>query len=221
MWNSRPRTCAVSIIRDGCERVGDDGYLVRLYRAMIGCCLRPAHAPYRHPRGPAAESAPPADLHLFGHVERIIQQFAHRVDLIRQDRGFLLSGVSSNGDGSRRSYTLAISRRRLLRRIVPASCHRCGRRGAVSWRRVEDVDADLVVGGVLVVPRLLGDGVVSGGYQVVSTIRTVSLRDRLWICGSRWSMVRLAADFDPRTAAPASATSGWSTNTQPPAEPGS
>ena len=62
------------------------------------------------------------------------------------------------------------------------------------------IDDDLVVGGVPVVLRLLGDGVIASGYQGPSTISTASLRNRLrcWSAsaGPRWSMMRSAADFD-------------------------
>jgi hypothetical protein len=62
------------------------------------------------------------------------------------------------------------------------------------------VDDDLVVGGVPVVLRLLGDGMVQVGTRVPSTISTVPSRNRLrcWSAsgGPRWSMMRSAADFD-------------------------
>lgn len=62
------------------------------------------------------------------------------------------------------------------------------------------VDDDLVVGGVPVVLRLPGDGVVAGGVRVSSTSSPVSLRNRLRgrnaSDGPRASMVRSAADFD-------------------------
>ncbi len=62
------------------------------------------------------------------------------------------------------------------------------------------VDDDLMVGGVSVVLRLLGDAVVTGGTKVPSTISTVSLRNR-WRCcrtsaGARWLTMWSAAGFD-------------------------
>lgn len=86
------------------------------------------------------------------------------------------------------------------------------------------VDDDLVVGGVPIVLRLRGDGVVAGGDQVPSTMSTMSLANLLrgWsasIC-PRWSMIRSAVTWTPRTAGRAASSSNSCTSKPLLATPG-